>query len=52
MKAYPNLWMIDPQGKVASHHVGYGEDSLQALITEIKRLLTVEMQRQQAAAAG
>ena len=52
VKAYPNLWMIDPQGKVASHHVGYGEDSLQGLIAEIQRLLTVEMQRQQAAAAG
>ena len=52
VKAYPNLWMIDPQGKVASHHVGYGEDSLQALIAEIQRLLTVEMQRQQAAKAG
>jgi thiol-disulfide isomerase/thioredoxin len=52
VKAYPNLWMIDPQGKVASHHVGYGEDSLQALIDEIKRLLTAEMQRQQTAVAG
>lgn len=47
--AYPNLWMIDPQGRVASHHVGYGPDSLQEIIDEIKRLLTAEMQRQQAA---
>ena len=52
VKAYPNLWMIDPQGKVASHHVGYGEDSLQDLIAEIKRLLTAEMARQQASTAG
>lgn len=52
VKAYPNLWMIDPQGKVASHHVGYGEGSLQAIIDEIKRLLTVEMQRQQATRAS
>jgi thiol-disulfide isomerase/thioredoxin len=52
VKAYPNLWMIDPQGRVASHHVGYGEDSLQAVIDEIKRLLTAEMERQQAARAG
>lgn len=52
VKAYPNLWMIDPQGKVASHHVGYDEDSLEALIAEIKRLLTAEMHRQQAATAG
>ena len=52
VKAYPNLWMIDPQGRVASHHVGYGADSLQEIIAEIKHLLTLEMQRQQAAAAG
>lgn len=52
VKAYPNLWMIDPQGRVASHHVGYGEDSLQSIIDEIKRLLHAELARQQAAAAG
>lgn len=52
VKAYPNLWMIDPQGRIASHHVGYGEDSLRSIIDEIKRLLTLEMQRQQAAAAS
>jgi thiol-disulfide isomerase/thioredoxin len=52
VKAYPNLWMIDPQGRIASHHVGYGEDSLQSIIDEIKRLLTLEMERQQANAAS
>lgn len=52
VKAYPNLWMIDPQGHIASHHVGYGADSLNGIISEIKRLLTDEMHRQQAAAAG
>lgn len=52
VKAYPNLWMIDPQGHVASHHVGYGADSLNDIINEIKRLLTIEMERQQAAAAS
>lgn len=50
--AYPNLWIIDPQGRVASHHMGYGGDSLNEIISEIKRLLTIEMQRQQAAAAS
>ena len=34
VKAYPNLWIIDPQGKVAAHHVGYGEDSLEALVNQ------------------
>jgi thiol-disulfide isomerase/thioredoxin len=52
VKAYPNLWMIDPQGNVAKHHVGYGEDSLEEIVAEIKRLLTVEMERQQQARAA
>lgn len=52
VKAYPNLWMIDPQGKVAVHHVGYGEASLQSIVDQIKRLLQVELERQKAAAAG
>lgn len=47
--SYPNLWIIDTQGKVASHHVGYGPGSLQSIIDEIKRLLTEEMHRQQQA---
>lgn len=52
VKAYPNLWMIDPQGRIASHHVGYGEDSLASIIDQIKRLLHAELARQQAARAG
>ena len=52
VRSYPNLWMIDPQGNVASHHVGYGEGSLQAIIDEIKRLLQAELDRQQAVKAG
>lgn len=52
VKAYPNLWMIDPQGNVASHHVGYGEESLSKIVTEIKRVLTVELERQEAVKAA
>ncbi len=52
VKAYPNLWMIDPQGKVAAHHVGYGEDSLESIIAQIKQLLYDELARQQQAAAA
>lgn len=52
VKGYPDLWIIDPQGKVAAHHRGYGEDSLEAVITEIKQALTRELQRQQATTAG
>jgi len=50
--AYPNLWMIDPQGKVAVHHVGYGESSLQGSVDQIERLLQAELERQKAATAG
>lgn len=50
VKAYPNLWIIDPQGKVAAHHVGYGEDSLDALVAEINQVIVAEQQRQKAAA--
>lgn len=50
VKAFPNLWIIDPQGKVAAHHVGYGEDSLDALVDEINGIIVAEQQRQKAAA--
>ncbi len=52
VKAYLNLWMIDPQGKVAVHHVGYGESSLQGIVEQIKRLLNLEMARQKDPVAG
>jgi thiol-disulfide isomerase/thioredoxin len=52
VKSYPNLWLIDPQGRIAGHHVGYGEGSLASIIDEIKRLLYAELARQQAAAAA
>ena len=52
VKSYPNLWMIDSQGKVASHHVGYGEDSLAAIVQQIKTLLTAEMERRRASQAA
>ncbi len=49
VRAYPNLWIIDPQGRVASHHVGYSEGAVEGIVVEIQALLTAEMQRQQAA---
>ena len=52
VEAYPNLWIMDPQGRVAAHHVGYGEDSLQSIVGQIKHLLTLEMHRQQAETAA
>lgn len=52
VKAFPNLWIIDPQGVVRSHHVGYGEDSMQGILDEIRRVLGDALARQQAAAAA
>ena len=45
VRAFPNLWIIDPQGKVAAHHVGYGEDSLDALVDRINAVIVAEQQR-------
>ena len=37
--AYPNLWIIDRQGRIAAHHRGYGEGSLEEIVGEINRVL-------------
>lgn len=39
VNAFPNLWIIDPEGKVVSHKVGYGEDSLKSIAQEIISVL-------------
>ena len=52
IRAYPNLWIIGPDGRVAAHHVGYGEDSLEALVNQINQVIVAEQQRQKAAAAA
>ena len=52
VKAYPNLWLIDRQGRVWGHHVGYGEDSLETIVGEIQSLLKAEAQAGQVNAAG
>ena len=43
-------WIIDPQGQVAAHHVGYGEDSLGRLVEQINQVIVAEQQRRKAAA--
>ena len=42
---YPSLWIIDPEGKVAASHSGYGEDSLDAIVNEINAILRVQASR-------
>ena len=39
VKGLPNLWIIDPEGKVAAHHVGYDESSLSTIAKDILRVL-------------
>ena len=39
VRGYPSLWIIDREGKIAAHHSGYGEGSLESIIEEINALL-------------
>lgn len=49
IEAYSNLWIIDPHGKVASHHVGYGENSFDSIVAEIRQIMLREIEKQKAA---
>jgi|JI8StandDraft_2_1071088.scaffolds.fasta_scaffold159253_2 thiol-disulfide isomerase/thioredoxin len=35
----PNLWIIAPDGTIAAHHIGYGEESLSIIAKDILRIL-------------
>lgn len=37
--AYPNLWIIDREGRIAAHHRGYGENTLGQIVDEINDVL-------------
>lgn len=50
VNTYPNLWIIDPQGRVASRHAGYGEDSLGKILDEVRRIMREDVERRQRAA--
>ena len=39
VNSYPNLYVIDQAGVIASVHVGFGEDSLVEIIDDINALL-------------
>lgn len=51
VRSYPNLWIIDPEGRVAGRHVGYGEDSFKEIVDEISRVMAAEVERLHAAPA-
>lgn len=48
VQSYPNLWIIDPQGRVASRHIGYAEESLGQVLDEIRRVMREAIERQAA----
>ncbi|WP_066092866.1 TlpA family protein disulfide reductase [Xanthomonas massiliensis] len=50
INSYPNLWLIDPRGTVVSHHVGYGTDSIDGILAEIRQVMEREIEQQKAAA--
>ena len=52
VKSYPNLWIIDPEGRVAGRHIGYGEDSFAEIVDEIGRVVQAEVDRLHAAPAA
>ncbi len=43
VRAYPNLWIIDRQGRIAARHLGYGEHSLERIVNDIQRILREEI---------
>ena len=50
IRAYPNLWIIGLDGKVAANHRGYGEDSLDRIVDDINRVLREQAAQVQPAA--
>ena len=52
VKSYPNLWVIDPEGRVAGRHIGYGEDSFGEIVDEISRVVQIEVERLHAASTA
>jgi thiol-disulfide isomerase/thioredoxin len=38
VKGLPNMFIIDKQGKVAYHHLGYDEDMLDTIVSELNGL--------------
>ena len=42
VKGIPHMFIIDKQGKVASVHVGYGDETLATLVGELNTYLTAK----------
>ena len=52
-RMFPNLWILDPQGRVLAHHEDYPEEKLPAILAEIQRtVVAAQAQAQQAAPQG
>lgn len=49
VRAVPNLWIIDEQGRVVKRHSGYGENSLEAIVADVQSVLLEYVKRRDAA---
>ena len=49
VRAVPNLWIIDEEGRVVKRHSGYGESSLDAIVADVQSVLVDYVRRRDAA---
>ena len=52
VNSYPNLWIIDPEGKVAGRYIGYGEGSFGEIVDKISAVIQAEVERLHSAPAS
>lgn len=52
VRGYPSLWIIDREGRIAAHHSGYGEGSLESIVEEINGILRAAPANMAATEAG
>lgn len=52
VRAVPNLWIIDADGRVVKRHAGYGEDSLEAIVADVQSVLLEFVRKRDAAKAA
>jgi len=46
VRMFPNLWILDPEGRVVAHHEGYLEDALPGILAEIQRTVVAHQPQQ------
>lgn len=46
VRMFPNLWILDPEGRVVAHHEGYLEEALPGILAEIQNTVAAHQPRQ------